>query len=45
VLSGGVLIYQGRKRHFLAADYQNWYNFLDTSHINRDNGTVRDRGY
>ena len=40
VLSGGVLLYQGRKRHFLAADYHNWYDFLDTSHINGDNGSV-----
>lgn len=40
VLSGGVLLYQGRKRSFLAADYHNWYDFLDTSAINGDNGTV-----
>jgi hypothetical protein len=40
VLSGGVVLYQGRKRHFLAADYHNWMDYLDTSHINADNGTV-----
>ena len=40
VLSGGVLLYQGRKRSFLAADYHNWLDFIDTSPINRDNGTV-----
>ena len=41
VLSGGVLLFQGRKRHFLAADYHNWYDFLDPHDlVNRDNGTV-----
>ncbi len=41
VLSGGVLLYQGRKRHFLAANYHNWLDFLSApDHINRDNGTV-----
>lgn len=40
VLSGGVLIYQGKKPHYLAADYFNYLTYLDLSHVNADTGTV-----
>ena len=41
VLSGGVHVYQGRKTHYLGAEYYNWLDYLDASeHINGDNGSV-----
>lgn len=40
VLSGGVHIHQGHKSHYLASEYYNWLDYLDTSHINADNGGV-----
>ncbi|MFY9328090.1 MAG: hypothetical protein WAO76_08750 [Georgfuchsia sp.] len=40
VLGGGVHVFQGHKSHYLASECYNWLDNLDTSHINRDNGTV-----
>lgn len=40
VLSGGLNIYQGFKSHYLASECFNWLDYLDTSHIDRQTGTV-----